>query len=45
VLSPCPTLQFLGTFAKLRKATINFSFLSLRPSVRPYVLMEQLSSH
>jgi hypothetical protein len=33
VLSPCPAVLFLRTFAKVRKATINFSFLSVRPSV------------
>jgi hypothetical protein len=30
----CDKLQFLGAFVKLRKATIDFLILSLRPSVR-----------
>jgi hypothetical protein len=33
--------MLLGTFAKLRKATVNF-VMSARPSFRP---MEQLDSH
>jgi len=33
--------NFLGAFAKLRKATIGF----ICPSVRPSVRMEQLGSH
>jgi len=32
----------LGTFEKLRNSTINFVF-SVRPSVRPSVLVEQLT--
>jgi hypothetical protein len=35
---------FLGTFAKLRKATISF-VMSIRLSACLYVCMEQLGSH
>jgi len=39
-------IQFLSVFAKLRKATINFSLcLSVRPSICPSVHMEQLGFH
>jgi hypothetical protein len=37
-------LWLLGAFAKLRKATISF-IMSVHPSVRLSVLMEQLGSH
>ena len=37
-------VKFLGAFAKLRKAAISF-VMSVRPSVRPSVRMEQLGSH
>ena len=37
-------LQYSGAFAKLRKATICF-VMSVRPSVRPSVCVEQLRSH
>jgi len=34
----------LGAFAKLRTVTIDF-VMSVRPSVRPSICVEQLSSH
>jgi hypothetical protein len=37
-------LSFLGAFAKLRKATINF-VISFCPAVCPSARMEQLDSH
>jgi hypothetical protein len=37
-------VEFLGAFAELRKATINF-VMSVRLSVRPSIRMEQLCSH
>jgi hypothetical protein len=39
-----PDTFFLGAFAKLRKATISF-VMSVCPSVRPSVCMEQPGSH
>jgi len=43
-LEKCHWERLLIAFAKLRRATINFA-MSVCPSVRPSVRMEQLGSH
>jgi hypothetical protein len=48
VKQQCQQISFLGAFAKLRKANINFGISvnpSLRPSVHLLIRTEQLDSH
>ena len=41
----CSVEQFLGAFAKLRKATVNFVMPVVCPSVRPSIRVEKLCFH